>query len=242
MKVQGLLLFMLHSFAEVRRINPRWKCRGHLFHLPVQETWRSFGEGFHRPWYLTWPDLTYSFVCFCGLSKYIKCKFRNCSKWEELIVRILFDCLYKGNYYHAVSRSGVPAVGFRCTDLLSQHEWRNEETSVGAHLATRLLPALRGLSYQQRCQKLRFHSSVYRRLRSNLITNFRIIHLVHHPQLRCMFYTIVISFTVGNFTYGWCYSFSLLRSSCDTFLELVTQASCSRKFCAMFQATHWKSL
>ncbi|CAH8638517.1 unnamed protein product [Dicrocoelium dendriticum] len=66
------------------------------------------------------------------------------------------------------------------------------------HIATKLIPSLRGLSYENRCMKLGLYTLSYRRVRVDLIMTYRILHLGHFPMLRSLLHLRVPCTTRGH--------------------------------------------
>ncbi|CAH8478195.1 unnamed protein product [Dicrocoelium dendriticum] len=66
------------------------------------------------------------------------------------------------------------------------------------HIATRLIPGLQGVPYEERCRQLGLYTLAYRRVRVDLIMTHRVLHLGAYPMLRPLLHVRASSSTRGH--------------------------------------------
>jgi hypothetical protein len=111
---------------------------------------------------------------------------RSFSTWTEKIALKLYTV-----FVRSILESSSPA--FYPVTLGEKRKLERVQ-----RLATRLIPSLRGLNYQERCRKLNLFTLDYRRLRIDLIYTFRVLRLGDFPHLRCMFQLAEVTKTRGH--------------------------------------------
>ncbi|CAH8657915.1 unnamed protein product [Dicrocoelium dendriticum] len=111
---------------------------------------------------------------------------RSFSTWSEEIATRLFVSIIR-----PMLEYGTPAY---CPITRGEVE----KLERVQHVATRLIPNLRGMSYEDRCKKLGLYTLSYRRLRVDLIMTHRILHLGDYPMLRQLLHLRTQSCTRGH--------------------------------------------
>ncbi|CAH8633181.1 unnamed protein product [Dicrocoelium dendriticum] len=94
---------------------------------------------------------------------------RSFGTWSEEVATRLFSAIIR-----TMLEYGSPAY-FPITRGETQKIERVQ------HVATRLIPSLRGLGYEDRCEKLGLYTLSYRRVPVDLIMTCRILHLGDFP-------------------------------------------------------------